>query len=114
MGKGGTGCRGNGGAGIVGSCGGPSEARRPKIQGGREVSILEIVLLLPCRPSFPFSFGVGVVVIASLTGLGRSVDLLPKDIRLMPPVKVLLPSALSSRSRSFPLCLSLETDRTMR
>jgi len=85
---------------------------RPKIHGGREVSILEIVLLLPCR--FPFSFGVGVVVIMSLSGLGCSVDLLPKDIRLMRPVKILLPSVLSSCSRSFPLCLSLETDRTMR
>ena len=112
--EGGTSFRVAGSTGTAGSCGGPSEARRPKIQGGREVSILEIVLLLPCRPSFPFSFGVGVVVIASLSGLGRSVDLLPKDIRLMPPVKILLPSVLLSRSRSFPLCLSLETDRTMR
>ena len=114
MGEGGISCKGAGSTGIVGNCGGPSEARRPMIQGGREVSILEIVLLLPCRPSFPFTFGVGVVVSLSLSGLGRSVDLLPKDIRLMPPVKIPLPSVLSPRSRSFPLCLSLETDRTMR
>lgn len=114
IGGGDTSCRGGGSAGTVGTCGGPSEARRPKTQGGREVSILEIVLLLPCRPSFTLSFGVGVVVIVSLSSLGRSVDLLPKDIRLMPPVNILLPSVLPSRSRSFPLCLSLETDRTMR
>lgn len=112
IGEGGTNRSGNGSAGTVGSCGGPSEARRPKTQGGREVSILEIVLLLPCRHSFPFSFGVGVVVIVSFSGFGCSVDLLPKDIRLIPPVNILLLSVLSSRS--FPLCLSLETDRTMR
>ena len=78
------------------------------------MSILEMVLLLPCRPSFPLSFGVGVVVSLSLSGSGCSVDLLPKDIRRMPPINILLPSVLSSCSRSFPLRLSLETDRTMR
>lgn len=88
--------------------------RLPVTHGGREVSMLEIVLLLPCRLLFPFSFGVGVVVRWSLSSLGRSVDLLPNDIRLMPPTKTRLASVPSSRSRSFPLCLSLETDRTIR
>ena len=111
MEKGGTSCRGNGRTGIAGNCGGLSGATPPIIQGGREVSILEIVLLLPCRLPFPLSFRVGASL--SLSGLGCSVDL-PKDNRLTPPINTLLPSAPSSLSRSFPLCLSLETDRTIR
>ena len=107
-------CRGKDNTGIVGNCGGLSEARVPVIQEGREVSILEIVLLLPCRLPFPFPFGVGVAVSLSLSGLGRSAVLLPNDILLMPPINTRLPSVPSSRSRSFPLCLSLETDLTMR
>ena len=114
MGYAGVSCRGNGSAGIAGNCGGLPEVRLPVTHGGREVSMLEIVLLLPCRLLFPFSFGVGVVVRWSLSSLGRSVDLLPNDIRLMPPTKTRLASVPSSRSRSFPLCLSLETDRTIR
>lgn len=114
MGDGGISCRGNGSTGIAGNCGGLPEATLPMIQGGREVSILEIVLLLPCRLSFRFSFGVGVVVSLSLSSLGRSVDLLPKEIRLMPSINTVLPSTPSSRSRSFPLYLSLETERTIR
>lgn len=58
-------CRGNGSTGIAGNCGGLFV-----IQGGREVSILEIVLLLPCRFPFPLSFGVGVVVRLSLSDMG--------------------------------------------
>lgn len=100
--------------GIAGNCGGLSKAILPVIQEGCEVSILEIVLLLPCRLPLLFSFGVGVVVSWSLSSLGRSVELLPNDIRLMPPINTRFPSILSSRSRSFPLCLSLETDRTIR
>lgn len=107
-------CRGNGDTGIAGNRGGLSEARLPGIHEGREVSILEIVLLLPCRLPLPFSFGVGVVVSLPLSGLGCWVELLPNDIRLMPPINTRLPSVPSSRSRSFPLCLSLETDRTIR
>jgi hypothetical protein len=105
-------CRGNGSTGIAGNCGGLSEARLSVIQGGCEVSILEKVLLLPCR--LPFPFGVGVVVSLSLSGLECSVDLLPNDIRLVPPINTGLLSVPSPRSRSFPLCLSLETDRTIR
>ena len=89
IGEGGTSCRGNGNMGIVGSCGGLSEARLSIIQGGREVSILEI--LLPCRLPFPLSFGVGVLVSLSLSGLWCSTDLLPKDIRLTLPIDTLLP-----------------------
>lgn len=107
-------CRGNGSTGIAGNCGGPPKARLSITQGGREVSILDIVLLLPCRLPFPLSFGVGVLVSWSLSGLGCSVDLLPKDIRLTPPINTLLSSVSPPRSRSFPLYLSLETDRTIR
>jgi len=114
LGEGDTSCRGNGNMGIAGNCGGTSEAKLPIIQGGREVSILEIVLLLPCRLPLPLSFGVGVLGSLSLSGLGCSADLLPKDMRLTLPINTLLPSVPSSRSRSFPLCLSLETDRTIR
>ena len=114
MEDGGISCRGNGSTGIVGNCGGRSKARLPVTQGGREVSILEIVLLLPCRLSLRFSFGVGVVISLSLSGLGCSVDLLPKEIRLTSSINTLLPSTPLSRSRSFPLYLSLETDRTRR
>jgi len=114
MGEGGTSCRGNDSMGIAGKCGGLSEAGFSIIQGGREASILEKVLLLPCRLPFPFSFGVGVVASLSLSCLGCSVDLLPKDIRLISPINTLLPSVPSPRSRSLPLYLSLETDRTIR
>jgi hypothetical protein len=114
MGGGGTSCRGNGNTGIAGNCGGLFEARLSIIQGGREVSILDMVLLLPCRLPFPFSFGVGVPVSVSLSGLGCSADLLPKDIRLPLPINTFLLSVPSSRSRPFPLCLSLETERTIR
>lgn len=114
IGEGGTSCRGNDNTGIVGNCGGLPEARLSIIQGGREVSILETVLLLPCRFPFLLSFGVGVLVSLSLSGLGYSADLLPKDIRLTLPINTLLSSVPSSRSRSFPLCLSLETDLTIR
>ena len=114
IGERGMSCRGNGRTGIAGNCGGLLATRPPIVQGGREVSILETVLLLPCRFSLPLSFGVGVAVSLSLSSLGRSVDLLPKDIRLMPPINTRLPSISLSRSRSFPLCLSLETDRTIR
>lgn len=114
LGEDGTGCRGNGNMGIAGNCGGISEAKLPIIQGGREVSILETVLLLPCRLPLPLSFGVGVLGSLSLSGLGCSADPLPKDMRLTLPINTLLPSVPSSRSRSFPLCLSLETDRTIR
>lgn len=106
-------CRGDGSVGIAGNCEGLSKARFPIIQGGREMSILETVLLLPCRLPFPLSFGVGVLVSLS-SGSGCSVDLLPKDICLTLSINTLLPSVLSSRSRSFPLDLSLETDRTSR
>lgn len=114
MGEAGNKCRGKGRTGIVGNCGGLWEATRSVIQGGREVSILEMVLLLPCRLLFPFSFGVGVVISLSLSGLGRSVELLPNDGRLIPPINTRLLSVPSFLSRSFPLCLSLETDRTIR
>jgi len=105
--------RGNASTGIAGNCGGVSDAVLSVIQGGREVSILEMVLLLPCRLALPFSLGVGVVSML-LSGLDCSAELLPNDIRLIPPINTLLPSVPSSRSRSFPLCLSLETDRTIR
>ena len=114
IGEVGISCRGNDDTGIAGNWGGLFEARVPAVQEGREVSILEMVLLLPCRLALPFSFGVGVVMILSLSGLGFSLELLPNDIRLMPPINTRLPCILSSRSRAFPLCLSLETDRTIR
>lgn len=102
--------RGNASTGIAGNCG-VSDATLSVIQGGREISILEMVLLLPCRLALPFSLGVGVVSMP-LSGLDCSLELLPNDIRLVPPIKTRLPSVPSSRS--FPLCLSLETDRTIR
>jgi len=114
VGGGGINCKGKGDTGIAGSCGGLPEVRLSVNQGEHEVSILEMVLLLPCRLPFPLSFSVGVFVSLSLSGLGCSVDLLPKDIRLTPPINTFLPSVPSSLSLSFPLCLSLETDRTMR
>lgn len=114
IGEGATSCRGNDSTGIAGSCGGLSEARPSITQRGREVSMLEIVLLLPCRLPFPLSFDVCVFVSLSLSGLGCSVDLSPKDIRLTPLIDTLLPSFPSSCSRSFPLYLSLETDLTIR